>query len=328
MPLELADARDADARDAEARDAETRDADDRVCRAILAAGSKSFATAARLLPPRMRSPTAGLYAFCRVADDAIDEGSAPDRALTTLAALLDRVYAGQPSDDAVERTLTRVVHEHAIARAVLDALLDGFASDAAGARVDDVDALLKYAVEVASTVGVAMTLIMGVRERETLVRASDLGVAMQLTNIARDVGEDARRGRVYLPTTWFADVGLDRDAWLAAPVMRPEIATMVERTLALADIYYARAEVGIAGLPVDCRPAIRAASAIYADIGRVIRANGCDSISRRARTSTWRKLVLLARARFGRTRTSAVPGASAPPVALAGALVDACVSRP
>jgi phytoene synthase len=308
-------------------DAELREADDRACRMILAAGSKSFAMASRLLPARVRPPTAGLYAFCRVADDAIDDGDAPDRALVELGALLDRVYAERPGDDPVERALCRAVHEHGIARPVLDALLAGFASDARGARIEDLDALLEYAVEVASSVGVAMTLVMGVRDRGTLARASDLGVAMQLTNIARDVGEDARRGRVYLPTRWFADVGLDRDAWLAAPVMRPEVASMVERALQLADLFYARAELGIAGLPADCRPAIRAASWIYADIGRVIRARGFDSVNGRARTSVWRKLLLALRARLGAAAPAiaAGPGAPVPPIALAGALVDACV---
>jgi len=301
------------------------DDDARECAQILRAGSRSFAVASYLLPARTRRPVAALYAFCRVADDAIDEGENPSAALEELHARLDRVYADAPADDAVERSLARVVHTHGIARPVLDALLDGFASDVGAVRVERIDDLLDYAVRVASTVGVAMTLVMGVRDRHVLARASDLGVAMQLTNIARDVGEDARRGRLYLPLQWCAEVGVDPERWLATPRFEPRVGALVERVLALADVYYRRADVGIAELPADCRRAIRAASLIYADIGRVIRARGCDSVSRRAHTSTLRKLVLVVRAAWSRApgdpqllRADAVP--------LARVLVDACVS--
>lgn len=301
------------------------DADARACQQILRAGSRSFAVAAYLLPGRMRRPVAALYAFCRVADDAIDEGTDPSAALEELHARLDRVYADAAADDAVERSLARVVHTYGIARPVLDALLDGFAADVGAVRVQRIDELLDYAVRVASTVGVAMTLVMGVRDRHVLARASDLGVAMQLTNIARDVGEDARRGRLYLPVQWCVEVDLDPERWITTPRFEPGVGVLVERVLALADLYYRRADVGIAELPADCRSAIRAASRIYADIGRVIRSRGCDSVTRRAHTSTLRKLVLVLRATWSRApvdpqllRVDAVP--------LARALVDACVS--
>lgn len=299
-------------------------ADDLACRKILAEGSRSFSAAARLLPRRLGQPVAALYAFCRAADDAIDDGDDPRRALLELHRRLDRVYAGRPDDDVIERSLTRVVQAHGIARPVLDALLEGFAADARGERIGELDDLLDYSVRVASTVGVAMTLVMGVRDRDVLARASDLGIAMQLTNIARDVGEDARRGRVYLPARWFTEVGLERDAWLASPSFGPGIAAMVERTLAVADDYYRRADIGIDELPADCRAAIRAARWIYADIGRVIRDRGHDSVSHRARTSAWRKLVLVLAARLSRARGDRSL-LRVPATPLAGALVDACV---
>ncbi|MBX7079917.1 MAG: phytoene/squalene synthase family protein [Nannocystaceae bacterium] len=270
--------------------------DDRACRRALAAGSRSFATAALLLPRRLRRATAAWYAFCRHADDVIDLGDDPGAALIELHALLDRVYAGRPAEVPLERALARCVGEHGIARAVPDALLEGFAWDATGRTVEDEDALLAYAVRVASTVGVAMTAIMGVRSRDALARACDLGVAMQLTNIARDVGEDARRGRVYLPNTWLDEAGIDRAALLANPSHGPALASVVARTLTLADRFYDAAAPGIALLPRDCRPAIAAARSIYADIGRDLREHGCDAVGRRAHTSAWRKLQLLARA--------------------------------
>lgn len=118
---------------------------------------------------------------------------------------------------------------------------------------------------------------------------------MQLTNIARDVGEDARAGRLYLPLQWLREVGIDPDAWLAEPTFTPEIAAIVQRLLDVADALYARATLGIAHLPLACRPGIYAARALYAEIGRELERRGLDSISRRAVVSTHRKLTVLAR---------------------------------
>jgi phytoene synthase len=140
-----------------------------------------------------------------------------------------------------------------------------------------------------------MTLLMGQRAPEIVARACDLGVAMQLTNIARDVGEDARAGRLYLPLQWLREAGVDPDAWLAKPVFTPAISGIVRRLLDAADALYARATLGIAHLPPACRPGIYAARALYAEIGRELERGGLDSISRRAVVSTHRKLAVLAR---------------------------------
>jgi phytoene synthase len=119
---------------------------------------------------------------------------------------------------------------------------------------------------------------------------------MQLTNICRDVGEDARNGRVYLPAAWLREVGLDADALIQRPTHNAALGVVVERLLCEADGLYERADLGVPMLPRDCRPAIRAARLIYADIGRVVRSRHCDAVSSRAITSTARKLALAARA--------------------------------
>jgi phytoene synthase len=155
-----------------------------------------------------------------------------------------------------------------------------------------------------------MTLLMGGRDAEVLARACDLGVAMQLTNIARDVGEDARRGRIYLPLTWMREEGLSPETWLGAPTFSPALGRVVARLLAAADELYVRSSPGVALLPVDCRSSIRAASLIYRDIGRVIETRGFDSVGSRAVVSTWRKLWLFAcalTARFERYRGEPTP---------------------
>jgi phytoene synthase len=141
-----------------------------------------------------------------------------------------------------------------------------------------------------------MALVMGARSTQALARACELGVAMQLTNIARDVGEDARNGRLNLPRDWLAEAGIDADAWLQSPRFDTRIAAVIGRLLDEADSLYRRAEHGIAALPRDCRPAIRAARLVYAEIGEQLRREGLDSITRRTVVSQRRKLALMARA--------------------------------
>lgn len=275
----------------------------RRCEALLRAGSKSFHAASLLLPRRMRLPAAAVYAFCRVADDAIDEadpaaGGAP-AALVQLRARLDRIYSADPGADLVDRAFHAVARSYGIPRAAPEALLEGFLWDAEGRVYEDLAQVQAYGVRVASTVGLMMTSLMRPDPRwdrvQLLARAADLGVAMQLTNIARDVGEDARRGRVYLPADWLQDEGIDPQALIADPRHSPALGRVVARLLDRADALYARADAGIAMLPWDCRAAIRAARLIYAAIGPVIRRNGYDSVSQRAYTSRARKLLLALR---------------------------------
>lgn len=281
------------------------------CRDLLRAGSKSFHAAALLLPRRVRDAATALYAFCRIGDDAVDNAPDPREGLAVMRARLDAAYAGTPKDHPADRAFAAVVRAHRIPRELPEALLDGFAWDAEGRRYADLDALHGYAARVAGTVGAMMTLLMGVRGHAALARATDLGAAMQLTNIARDVGEDARAGRLYLPLDWLAEAGVAPGEFLARPAFSPAIGIVVARLLAEAGRLYARAEPGIALLPRDCRPAIRAAHRIYAEIGAAVARNGFDSVSRRAVVSSARKLALVARARLP-VRGAAAGGVEAP----------------
>lgn len=285
------------------------------CRAILREGSKSFHAASLLLPPRVRGPASVVYAFCRVADDAVDTVSprqAPE-ALERLRARLERAYAGAPQDHPVDRAFATVIERHAMPRAVPEALLEGFAWDVEGRRYEDLSGVLAYSARVASAVGVMMTVLMGRREPAVLARACDLGAAMQLTNICRDVGEDARNGRVYLPLAWLREAGVDVEAWLREPAFTPAVGAVIERVLREADGLYARADLGVPMLPRDCRPSIRAARLLYADIGRVVRARGCDSVGSRAVVSRARKLGLVVKASWARFSADREPQAGDPP---------------
>ena len=240
-----------------------------------------------------------LYAFCRVADDAIDAAppGSVDAALAGLRRRLDGVYAASAGgDDVVDRAFAAVVRRHAIPRALPEALIEGFAWDAAGRRYETIDALHDYAARVAGSVGAMMALLMGARTPSALARACDLGVAMQLSNIARDVGEDARAGRLYLPLSWLREAGVDGPSWLARPRHDERVASVVARLLAHADALYARAGAGIAELPASCRVGINAARFLYAEIGHEVARRGCNSVDTRAVVSPRRKAALLARA--------------------------------
>jgi phytoene synthase len=288
------------------------------CRRLLRDGSRSFSLAALALPAGVRQRATALYAFCRIADDAVDSGGGFP-AIAGLRERLDQAYAGQAREGA-DRAFAMLVAGEGVPREVFDALIEGFTWDAGSRRYADMAALRAYAFRVAGTVGIAMAILMGARSREALARACDLGVAMQLTNIARDVGEDARAGRLYLPLQWLRAEGIDPEAWLAAPEFNPGIARVVSRLLRAADAIYARADSGIALLPRGCRPAIRAARHIYAGIGRELERQGLDSVSRRAIVPAWRKLALLARAALG---SSAPALAHAAPLPEAAGLIRA-----
>jgi phytoene synthase len=296
------------------------------CRAAIRTGSLSFHAASRLLPSAVRDPALALYAFCRLADDAVDEGDDKTGAVLRLRDRLDRVYAGRPVDAAADRAFAAVVEGFEMPRALPDALLEGMAWDAVGRRYDDLSGVLSYSARVAAAVGAMMCVLMRVREADALARACDLGLAMQLTNIARDVGEDARAGRVYLPLGWLDDEGVPLEPWLAAPVASPGVRRVVRRLLAEADRLYVRSEAGVGALPMGCRPGIFAARLIYDGIGGAVRRGGHDSISRRARTGKAQKIGWLGLAVAKSAAVSVMPRGAvlhAPPVPEVAFLVQA-----
>ncbi len=263
-------------------------------RKLMRGGSKTFFAASLLLPARVRAPATALYAYCRLADDAIDLGTDAHAEMSRLKQRLDAIYQGRPSSEDADRALCQVVHRFALPRELLDGLLEGFLWDAQGRHYETLAHVQDYGARVAGTVGAMMALVMGTRSPTALARACELGVAMQLTNIARDVGEDARNGRLYLPRQWLREEGLDVAAWLQAPVFNRAIARCTQRLLENAELLYRRAEHGIAELPLDCRPAIQAARRVYAEIGQQIQRQGLDSINRRAVVSGRRKVALIA----------------------------------
>lgn len=284
-------------------------------------GSKTFYTASLLLPQRVCDASRALYGFCRVADDLVDRSADSRAAVDTLLDRLDSIYQGQPVNEPADRAFADVALRFAIPREIPEALIEGFAWDAAGRRYETLDDLHAYAVRVAGTVGAMMSLVMQVRDPSAIARACDLGVAMQITNIARDVGEDARNGRIYLPLDWLREEGMDADSFLASPHASVPLSRALKRLLAEADRLYTQSLSGIAMLPAGCRPSIHAARLLYAEIGRAVEMNGHDSVTRRAVVPTSRKLALLAQAVTASLQSA--PTSSAPALTSAQFLIDA-----
>ena len=243
-------------------------------------GSKSFAGAARLFSPEVRASAYMLYAWCRHCDDEIDgqelgfntAEAAGAATVERLARLREKTLAAVEGRavEPIFLALQTVVAKHEIpAKFPLD-LLEGMAMDVRRQEYRTLQDTLTYSYHVAGCVGVMMAMIMGVRDRATLERACDLGLAFQLTNIARDVAADAGVGRVYLPGDWLAEAGVP-DGEVGSPEYASAVHGVRLRLLDEADRYYASAYYGIARLPGRSALAIAAARRVYSDIGNVLR---------------------------------------------------------
>ncbi len=277
------------------------------CRAVIRTGSLSFHAASKLLPSSVRDPALALYAFCRLADDEVDEGGHKGRAVLDLQDRLDKAYAGTPRNAPEDRAFCAIIEAFDMPRALPEALLEGLAWDAVERRYDTLSGVRDYSARVAAAVGAMMCVLMRVRDADALARACDLGIAMQLTNIARDVGEDARMGRIYLPLDWLKEAGIDSESFVQDPQASAEVKRMVRKLLSEARRLYIRSESGISALPARARTGIFAARYIYAGIGGAIARNGHDSVSFRGRTTKAQKIGLIGKASLRAAATSVLP---------------------
>lgn len=267
------------------------------CRRVLAHHAKSFALASRFLPASCRDDAAIVYAYCRRVDDAIDRPDGTGDALGALREELGAVYGSRPIADPVLAAFRDVVQRTAIPRAYPTELLAGMEMDVRGARYETVDELLLYAFRVAGTVGLMMSHVMGVSRDEALVNAARLGMAMQLTNIGRDVLEDWSFGRLYVPAE-LLDPTTHRlldGAWKGPfpSAAAPGVRRAVKALLAIADRYYRSGEEGLPALSFRCAIAIRTASLVYAAIGHRIAHRGHDPLAGRAVVPSREKLALV-----------------------------------
>jgi len=239
-------------------------------------GSKSFRMASRLFDRTTRERAWLLYCWCRHCDDVCDGqdhghlgGNVPEGSVAEVEALTRQALAGEETGLLPFDALAALRAECPVPERYVFDHLDGFRLDAEGWRPRTEEDLLRYCYHVAGAVGCMMAVVMGVDpdDEATLRRASDLGIAFQLSNIARDVFEDHGTGRCYLPEEWLEAQGLTRDS-LVEPEARDRLVALVRRLCDLAAEYEASARLGVEKLPFRSRWAILSAAGIYGQIGR------------------------------------------------------------
>lgn len=238
-------------------------------KATMAKGSKSFSLAALLFDPERREAARYLYSWCRYCDDEVD--SAPDHStaldrLDRLERLTKEALSDRPTGVPAFEALRAIAKAYSIPSLYPLELLEGMRMDVEGRAYHTIEELELYCYRVASVVGLMMVHVMGVSSAQALRHAVDTGLAMQMTNIARDVREDFEMGRMYLPREWFKEAGV------APPEIGQEFSPsdcvpVIEKLLERADLYYASGQQGLKYLPVRAAFAVAAAQKIYQEIG-------------------------------------------------------------
>lgn len=268
------------------------------CARVIAGKARSFSFASRFLPARTRHEVAALYAFCRTVDDIADvpeEGASVEATRAHLDGWRRWLCAGAPAgDDPITYAVAHVVRQYDLPLGPLFDLLDGLDGDLAPRHLPDDTALERYCYCVAGTVGIVMAVLLGTHEPEALRAACDLGIAMQLTNVLRDIREDLARGRIYLPADAMATVGYHRSD-LEYGVIDGRFVTLMQQYIERARAYYATGLAGLRFLPRESRFPIALAAASYAAILTKIEDAGFDVFTRRVCTGRGEKLLLAAR---------------------------------
>ena len=263
---------------------------------VIRSHSRSFSKASSWLPVDVREDVEKLYAWCRWCDEAVDSAPSVQVARARLECLrLDvlRIFNGQSVQHPASGWLADLVASKGIAKSDALALLTGMEMDLNPWQVQDKEELLRYCYHVAGVVGLMMCQVMGVQDTTAKKHAIDLGIAMQLTNIARDVADDWQRGRCYLPKDGFArqlldETAVDRLDANAEPSATPSnerVRSSVEEILRIAESYYASGLAGLSYLPRACRPAICLAARMYREIGREILRQDCRVMDGRIKLS-------------------------------------------
>jgi 15-cis-phytoene synthase len=237
---------------------------------VLATKGRTFYWARYLLGRAYGGRATRLYGFCRHLDDLVDEASSSDEARRALDMHRCDLLSGRSNDPLVSDALA-LMQQCAIDPIFALELISGVESDLESVRIADIDELLRYCYKVAGTVGLMMTGVLDVKCPRALPHAIDLGIAMQLTNICRDVADDAQLNRRYLPASFLGDMDVGQ---LIAPdpSIQGELRHCLKTLLALADQYYKSGEAGLHYLPVNARAAILVAARVYREIGQVLKA--------------------------------------------------------
>lgn len=259
---------------------------------MLAHYGKTFNWGAHLLPKKYRERIQQLYAFCRYIDDIADESSSVQSARAQLSEVRDEILS-QKSNHPIIHDFLNLMTECEIKPQVVLQLIDGISWDLYHDTINDENELLVYCYGVASTVGIFMCNIHDIKDQTAIRFAIDLGIGMQCSNIARDVLEDAKRGRVYLPKTWLPST-FDRNALISGDeLQRNATFDVVKQMVVFGNLYYTSSEKGMIYIPWRSRIGIFAASRIYQEIGKkILKKNSQDYWKSRTHTTTFEKIQM------------------------------------
>lgn len=275
-------------------------------RATIKHGSQSFSAASQLFDSETRERAWLLYAWCRRCDDIADnqvlggelgDQSDLDSRLALIRKLTAKAFAGEPTGDPAFDALGVVAEECGLTPAMAEDVIAGFQLDSEDWRPRTEADMMRYCYHVAGAVGVMMAVVMDVdpKDQDTLDRANDLGLAFQLSNIARDIVEDDAAGRCYLPVMWLVEQDIEPGQH-TKPHHREELAEMAARLVALVEKHEAAARVGAERLPFRSRWAVLSAARIYGAIGRKVRTRGTEAWNSRTFVPRWEKAFYGARA--------------------------------
>ena len=276
------------------------------CREIITKGSKSFALAAKLFDPEIRDAAVFLYGWCRYCDDQVDNAGNRIELEARLKVLKEKTasaFSFEPQHEPVFIALQYIVHRYGIPVHYALELIEGMAMDVRGTRYATLRELLLYCYRVAGTVGLMMSHVMGLRDESALRNAADLGIAMQLTNIARDITEDAAMGRIYLPLAWLDEAKVPQDQ-ISAPEHRDKLAILTLRLLNEAGRYYRSGDAGLWHLSFRSACAVSAARHVYSEIGALLVKRGARAWDQRTYVTGARKIWVVLRGVLSLARTA------------------------
>ena len=270
------------------------------CRWMIRKGSKSFSLAAKLFDSETRDAAFFLYGWCRYCDDQVDHArktASQDELAKRVESLKEDTAAAfsfVEQREPVFVALQYIVHRYGIPAHYALELIEGMAMDARGTRYNSLKELLLYCYRVAGTVGLMMSHVMGLRDESALKHAADLGIGMQLTNIARDIIEDAAMGRIYLPLSWLQEAQIPA-AEVAAPEYREKLAMLSLRLLREADRYYRSGDAGLWYLSFRSACAVSASRQVYSEIGSLLLRKGARAWDQRTYVTGSLKLWVVIR---------------------------------
>lgn len=268
---------------------------------VLASKGRSFHWARYFLGTTHSTRATRLYRFCRYIDDMADEGDSGLSAQQALSVVAASIRCGH-SDDPILQDGLALMHECGIEADIVLDLVAGMQSDLALVRMPNMDALLRYCYQVAGTVGLMMCKVLDTHASVAFPHAVDLGIAMQLTNICRDINADAELDRRYLPASIVGELSPSRLLQLDAEE-REKLQSCVVTLLDCAEIYYQSGELGLSYLPLRARASMLVAARVYRGIGLQLRANQQFFRTSRAVVPPWRKAVITSQALLTRPLT-------------------------